>query len=182
LSVEPGLDELDRGEPAVRAVRPVDVVVDPPVLEDHLGFEQGVEALAVEELVTEAPVERLDPGVLPRAARIDEHGVGAVEATPVGHRICDELGPMIEAHEGRGTAFCGQAFEAGHHAVCVDGTLDVDSQALAAVLVDDVQEFEVSPVAGLVEGEVDAHTTLGLIGQKAPRATPMPRSGRLRLR
>jgi len=51
LSVEPGLDELDWGEPAVRAVRPVDVVVDPPVLEENLGLEQGVEALAVQELV-----------------------------------------------------------------------------------------------------------------------------------
>ena len=27
-----------------------------------------------------------------------------------------------------------------------------------------------------------AHTTLGRMGQKAPTATPMPRSGRLRLR
>jgi len=42
------------------------VVVDPPVLDQHLGFEQGVEAVTVEELVTEPAVERLDPGVLPR--------------------------------------------------------------------------------------------------------------------
>ena len=41
MSVEPGLDELDRGEPAVRAVWPVDVVVDAPVLEEDLSFEQG---------------------------------------------------------------------------------------------------------------------------------------------
>ena len=40
LFVEPGLDELDRGEPAVRAVRPVQVVVDPPVLGENLGLEQ----------------------------------------------------------------------------------------------------------------------------------------------
>ena len=56
LAVEPGLDELDRGEPAVRAVRPVDVVVDAPVLEKYLGLEQRVEALAVEELVAESAV------------------------------------------------------------------------------------------------------------------------------
>jgi hypothetical protein len=57
LFAELGLDELDRGEPAVRAVRPVDVVVDAPVLEKHLGLKQGVEALAVEELVAEPAVE-----------------------------------------------------------------------------------------------------------------------------
>ena len=51
LSVEPGLDELDRGKPAVRAVGPVHVVVDAPVLKEDLGFEQGIEALAVEVLV-----------------------------------------------------------------------------------------------------------------------------------
>jgi hypothetical protein len=58
-------------------VGPLHVVVDPPVLYEHLGFEQGIEAIAVEQLVTQATVEALDPGVLPRAARIDEHGVRA---------------------------------------------------------------------------------------------------------
>ncbi len=66
--MEPGFDELDWGEPAVRAVRPVDVVVDAPVLEEDLGLEQRVEALSVQVLVTQAAVERFDPGVLPRAA------------------------------------------------------------------------------------------------------------------
>ena len=51
LSVKAGIDELDRGEPAVRAVRPVDVVVDPPVIEGDLGLEQRVEALPIQELV-----------------------------------------------------------------------------------------------------------------------------------
>jgi hypothetical protein len=31
-------------------VRPVDVVVDPPVLDDDFGFEEAVEAPAVEQL------------------------------------------------------------------------------------------------------------------------------------
>jgi hypothetical protein len=86
LSVRPGLDELDRGDPLVRTVRPIDVLVDPlVVLEEDLGLEHGVEALAVQELVAWAAVEVLDQGVLPRAARVDEHGVGAVETTPVSH-------------------------------------------------------------------------------------------------
>jgi hypothetical protein len=49
--VKPCLDELDRREPAVSAVGPVDVVVDSPVLEEDLGFEQGVEALSVQVFV-----------------------------------------------------------------------------------------------------------------------------------
>ena len=68
---------------------------------------------------------------------------------------------MVEAHVGRGAAFGSQALEAGHHAVGVDGTLDVDGQAFAAVLVDDVQELEVPPVGGLVELEVEGPHHVG---------------------
>ena len=44
--------------------------------------EQGFELLAVQELVAQVAVERLDPGVLPRRSRVDEDRVGAVEAAP----------------------------------------------------------------------------------------------------
>ncbi len=110
---------------------------------------------AVEELVAESAVERFDPGVLPQAAPVDEHGVGAAEAAPVRHGVGDELGPVIEAHVGRCASHGGQTFEAGHHAVGIDGTLIIDGQGFTAVLVDDVQEFEVPPLRYLVELEVE---------------------------
>jgi len=55
--VEPSLDELDRGQPAMRAVGSVHVVVDPPVLDEDLCLEQGLELLAVQELVAQPAVE-----------------------------------------------------------------------------------------------------------------------------
>ena len=58
--------ELGGAEVAVGGVGSVDVVVDPPVLDQHAGLEEVVEVAAVEELVAEAAVEALDPGVLPR--------------------------------------------------------------------------------------------------------------------
>jgi hypothetical protein len=64
------------------AVGSVLVVVDPPVLDEHLGLEEAVEVSAVEQLVAQAAVERLDPGVLPRGAGVDEHGADIVEPTP----------------------------------------------------------------------------------------------------
>ena len=76
------------------AVRPVQVVVGPPVLQENLGFEQGLEALAVQVLIPEPAIERFHPGVLPLAPRIDKDGVGAVEPAPVGHGISDELWPV----------------------------------------------------------------------------------------
>jgi hypothetical protein len=69
---------------------------------------------------------------------------------------------VVEAHADGGTALDGQALEAGHHPVGVDGALDIDSEGLAAVLVDDVQELS------------RAHTTLGRIEHIAPTPTPTP--------
>ncbi len=54
--------ELGWAEFAVGGVGSVDVVVDPPVLDDHPGLEEAVELPQVEQLVTEATVEALDPG------------------------------------------------------------------------------------------------------------------------
>jgi hypothetical protein len=51
VSGDPGLSELGRCELAVGAVGSVDVVVDAPVLDDHLGLEEAVEDPAVEQLV-----------------------------------------------------------------------------------------------------------------------------------
>ncbi len=65
LVVGPLFGELDGGEFAVGGVGTVVVVVDAPVFDEDLGFEEGIEVAAVEELVTETAVEGLDPGVLP---------------------------------------------------------------------------------------------------------------------
>ena len=65
VSVDPGLDELAGREITVGRVWSVHVVVDAPVIYEHLGFEQAVEAPCVEQLVAQSSVEGLDPGVLP---------------------------------------------------------------------------------------------------------------------
>lgn len=52
----------------------VEVVVDAPVLEEHLSLEQAVEELTVQELVAQPSVERLDPGVLQWRSWVDENG------------------------------------------------------------------------------------------------------------
>jgi hypothetical protein len=46
--VDPALDELDRGEPAVGRVGSVVVVVDPPGLGEDLSLEEAVELGAVQ--------------------------------------------------------------------------------------------------------------------------------------
>ena len=72
--------------------RALEIVFTPPVGQHHLELEQGVELLAVQELVAEPTVEVLDPGVLPRWTRVDEHCLGTGEPVPVDQDIGDELG------------------------------------------------------------------------------------------
>jgi hypothetical protein len=56
----PGLGELAGGEVAVGGVGTVLVVVDGPVSDEDLGFEEAVELPEVEQFVAEPAVERLD--------------------------------------------------------------------------------------------------------------------------
>ena len=78
----------------------VGVVVEPPVLDDDACFEEAVEAPRVEQFVAETSVERLDPGVLPWRAGIDEQRPSGVGAISVVDGVRDELGPVIEVHVG----------------------------------------------------------------------------------
>jgi len=63
------------------------VVLPPPAFGKHLDLLERVEDLAVEKLVSQSGIERLDVAVLPGTARLDEersHGSGEeVAATPV---------------------------------------------------------------------------------------------------
>jgi hypothetical protein len=61
----PGLGELDWRLPAKCAVGSLVIVFVSPVAEEHLRLEETVELLAVQELVAQTSVERLDPAVLP---------------------------------------------------------------------------------------------------------------------
>jgi hypothetical protein len=74
VSVGPCSGALVGAEPATSTVGTVHAVVDSPVFDEDLGFERGIEALAVDELVTESALERLDPGVLPGLSGVDEDG------------------------------------------------------------------------------------------------------------
>lgn len=72
-----------RGKHPQRALRRVVVVVvvDPPVFDHDPGLKQAVELLNSEAFVTKSAVERLDPGILPGLAWINEVAAGTVSGT-----------------------------------------------------------------------------------------------------
>jgi hypothetical protein len=65
------LRELRRGLVVQRGVQPAMVVVVAVLLAAHFGFQQGDEALPVQELVLKPAVEALAVRVLPRTAGRD---------------------------------------------------------------------------------------------------------------
>ena len=71
------------------------VVLSLPVLDQDLGLLEGVEDLAVEQLVSKFAVEALAVAVLPRTPWLDEQrpDVQAIQLFP--YRVCTELRSVI---------------------------------------------------------------------------------------
>jgi hypothetical protein len=57
-----------------------------PALDQDLGVEQRIEALAIEKLGAELPVERFDIAILPRASGLDKQSAHADLTQPFSDR------------------------------------------------------------------------------------------------
>ena len=137
------------------------VVVASPLFDDHLGLLQAVEDLAVEQLVPEARVEALDVAVLPGRARLDERSLGSDRSDPAAYGLGDELGTVIGPDVGRWPTHdeqVGQDVDDVDRGELAAGT---DRQALAGVLVQDVQRPERPTIVGAVMDEVVGPDVVG---------------------
>lgn len=128
---------------------PLRVVVFPPALDDDLGFSEGVEDLSVQQFVTEPSVEALNVAVFPRAAWLNEGGLGAKGFDPGSDILGNELRAVVASHECRWSAQDEQVSEGIDHVGRVQLTLHTDCQAVSTELVQDVQCSE-WPAAGFV--------------------------------
>jgi hypothetical protein len=72
------------------------VVLDAPVLDQHLGLEQGGEGLHGEQFVAEPAAEALHLRVLPWCAGLDVAGARAGEPAPVAQGVGGQLGPLSQ--------------------------------------------------------------------------------------
>ena len=71
------------------------IVMAPPAFDDDLSFVEGVEDLAIEQLIAQARVEALDVAVLPRTAPLDVGSLGADSGDPSLDGLGDELRSII---------------------------------------------------------------------------------------
>src|SRR6266478_4541863 len=81
-------------------MRPDRIVMAPPAFDDDLSFSEGVEDLAIEQLIAKAGVEALDVAVLPRTAPLDIGSLGADSGDPSLDSLGDELRSVVgpDAH------------------------------------------------------------------------------------
>ena len=76
-------------------MRPDGVVVPPPGFVQDLCLSQGVEDLAIQELVAHRAIEAFTVAVLPRATWSDVERLHADLRQPLLHGIGDELGAVV---------------------------------------------------------------------------------------
>ncbi len=72
------------------------VVLPPPALDEDLGFQQGVEALAIEARVAQLAVERFPRAVRPRPARFDEAVVPPTRCSQSRTAVAVHAGPLSD--------------------------------------------------------------------------------------
>lgn len=143
------------------------VVATSPGLDDDLGLLQRVEDLAVQQLIPELPVERLDVAVLPGRARFDEEGLRTDAAEPVPQSRRDELRPIVAPHVVRHATLHHQTPEPVEDVFRAQSTRHVDAQALAGELIDHGEELQGSPVVGPVVDKVVAPDVVPPLGPEA---------------
>src|SRR4051794_40544384 len=93
------IEEASGAAHAERAVGSAFVVVLDPPGDDDLGFEQGVELLAVEALAAHAAVAPFGETVLLRAAFLDERRGHSLLAEPEHQGVGDELSAVVTADD-----------------------------------------------------------------------------------
>jgi len=79
-------------------VRTYGVVEASPLFNQDLCFEQGIEDLAVEELVSHASIERFYESILPRTAGRDERGFDVQFVQPIHKMLGNELRTIVAAN------------------------------------------------------------------------------------
>lgn len=161
--------ELRRGEVAQGTVGTQGVVLAAEADEGDLGAAEGVEELAVEELVAELVVEALDVGVLPRGAGRDVERADVLGHEPVADGVGDELRAVVAAQVPGGAALGHDLGDDRDDVLGSEAPGGPQGEALAGVLVDHREDLEAGPRARLVVHEVAAPYVSGVGGLPALR-------------
>jgi len=163
-------------------VRSDGVVLATPGFDQHLRLLQGVEDLAVEELIPQPGIEAFDVAVFPGTAGRDVGGLGPHRGDPRLHRLGDELRPVV------GPDMSGHATQDEQIRKHVDDVMRIqpprhpDRQSLAGEFIDDVEHAQLAAVIRAVLDEIIGPDMVGPFRlQPDAGAVIQPQPGPLRL-
>ncbi len=147
------------------------VVVTPPLLDAHPGFDAVSEPLQAEILVAELAVERFVGTILPRLPRIDEGGFDLRRVQPAQNGARHKLGAVVGAQVPRGAVDAHELGEHLDHPAGTNAAGHVDGQALSGELIDDRQAFQRLAIRARIEDEVVRPHVVGGRGRERTRPT-----------
>src|SRR5437879_2482754 len=135
-------------------MRPDRIVMAPPAFDDDLSFSEGVEDLAIEQLIAKAGVEALDVAVLPRTAPLDIGSLGADSGDPSLDSLGDELRSVV-GPDGTGNAAKDEQVGRNVDDIdCFELAGDTDRQAFVSKLVNDIEHAISASIVGAVLDKV----------------------------
>jgi len=150
------IEEGHRGPVPKRAVGTF-VVVDPlPGMGHQLGLPDSIEAVAVEHLLPERPVEPFHVAVLVRLALLDEMNLYPRFTSPFLKRFGNEFRAVVNPDPGGFAPPGDQLLQLADDPIAAQGRVHGDAQTLPVVIVDDVEGSETNPVVQGIMHEIHA--------------------------
>lgn len=130
------------------------VVIHAPLFTHTPGFCKTDEPVLTQTFIAELPVKTFNVGVLHRLAWINETQGNAALGRPLIHGFAGELWPVIDNDMQRLSTYGREPFQHSHHARTRQRGVDFNSQALARLIIDNIQRAEDPPVGQGVAHEV----------------------------
>src|SRR5713226_1801028 len=146
--------EFHRRLVAQRTVRPDSVVLAPPPSCFAAGIGHRFEFLAIQELVTQSAMKRLDEAILPRTRRRHRDCFRSRLWKPTGQDLTDELRAVVAADPRWRSA---ATYHARQHPAYVrpgHRRADVERQALPSIFVHQREPLERTSVGGAIDDEI----------------------------
>ena len=133
-------------------VRPLFIILPPPLFNHDLGFSSMPKPFQVETFVTQFPVEAFVRPILPGLACLDIHRLNSLVCEPTLDRLRHKLWPIITPDECRRAMLPDEPLDHLDHPRRRDPTLHFHRQAFARPFVNDRQNFQLLTVgAGIMD-------------------------------
>ena len=159
-------------------MRPDRIVMALPAFDDDLSFSEGVEDLAIEQLIAKAGVEALDVAVLPRTAPLDIGSLGADSGDPSLDSLGDELRSVVGPDMTGNAAQDEQVGQNVDHIDCFELAGDTDRQAFVGELVNDIEHPISAPIVGAILDKVIGPDVIAVLRpQPDARSVGQPEPG-----